>query len=100
MGTMSRNDAEKLVGKKTALPGAGKEPGPNWTPSAASAPSGRNGVGALPADPVRNPKAIIADRENKAGMACGGKVKKMATGGIIRGAGAATKGKRFNNGIC
>lgn len=29
-------------------------------------------------------------------MACGGKVKGMKTGGIVRGTGAATKGKNFS----
>lgn len=97
---MNRSDAEKLVGKKTPLPGAGQAPGPNWDAKApagaASAP--KSGIGALPADPLRSPKAITADREKKAGMACGGKVKKYAGGGIVRGAGAAVKGKRFTRG--
>jgi len=96
---MDRDQAEKMVGKKTPLPGAGKPAGANWAPKpAASAPSDKTGIGGLPADPLRNPKAIIADREKKAGLACGGKVKKMATGGLVRGAGAAVKGKRFSSG--
>lgn len=96
---MDRDQAEKMVGKRTPLPGAGKPAGENWAPKAASAPdTGKSGIGALPADPLRNPKAILADREKKAGLACGGKVKKMATGGLVRGAGAAVKGKRFSSG--
>lgn len=94
---MNRDQAEKMVGKKTPLPGAGQAPGPNWAAKpAAAASSAKSGIGALPADPVRSPKAIIADREKKAGMACGGKVKKYAKGGTIKGAGAATRGKKFN----
>lgn len=96
---MNRSDAEKLIGKKTPLPGAGDAPGPNWTPKpSAPASAPKSGVGALPADPLRSPKAVVADREKKAGMACGGKVKKYAGGGIVRGAGAAVKGKRFTCG--
>jgi len=34
----------------------------------------------------------------KKGMACGGKVRGKAAGGIMRGTGAAVKGKRFSNG--
>ena len=96
---MDRDQAEKLVGKKTPLPGAGQPAGANWAPKSAPAPStDKTGIGSLPADPLRNPKAIVADREKKAGMACGGKVKKMASGGLVRGAGAAVKGKRFTSG--
>ena len=32
----------------------------------------------------------------KKGMKCGGKVKGKAAGGVMRGAGAAVKGKRFS----
>lgn len=32
----------------------------------------------------------------KMGMKCGGKVKKMAAGGSVRGTGCATKGKKFS----
>lgn len=94
---MDRSQAEKMVGKRTPLPGAGKPAGQNWAPKPEpAASSGKSGIGALPADYMRNPKAIIADREKKAGLACGGKVKKHAQGGLIKGAGAATRGKKFN----
>lgn len=94
---MNRDQAEKMVGKKTPLPGSGQAPGANWAPKpSAAASSSKRGIAALPADPVRSPKAIIADREKKAGLACGGKVKKHAQGGLIKGAGAATRGKKFN----
>ena len=96
---MDRDQAEKLVGKRTPLPGAGQPAGANWAPKGAASPSSnKSDIAALPADPVRSPKAIIADREKKAGMACGGKVKKMASGGLVRGTGAAVKGKRFSSG--
>lgn len=94
---MNRDQAEKMVGKKTPLPGSGQAPGANWAPKpSAAASSAKTGIAALPADPVRSPKAIIADREKKAGLACGGKVKKHAKGGLIKGAGAAIRGKKFN----
>jgi len=35
------------------------------------------------------------DKKQAPGMKCGGKVKKMAEGGIVRGTGCATKGKKF-----
>lgn len=90
MGKMDRDQAEKMVGKKTPLPGAGQPAGPNWAPKpAAAASSGKSGIGALPANPVTNPRAILDDREKKAGM---------AKGGLVRGAGAAVKGKRFTCG--
>lgn len=87
---MDRNQAEKMVGKRTPLPGAGKPAGPNWTPKPAeAASSGKSGIGALPANPVTKPRAILDDREKKAGL---------AKGGLVRGAGAAVKGKRFTRG--
>lgn len=101
---MDRKDAEKLLGKKTSLPGAGQPPGANWTPKApapaASAPA-KSGIAALPADPLRNPKAVLGAREKDAGLACGGKVKKyakggMVKGGMVKGAGSATRGKKFS----
>lgn len=37
------------------------------------------------------------DKKQMPGMKSGGKVKRMATGGMVqRGAGAAVKGKKFN----
>jgi|GEM_PF-1267750 len=53
--------------------------------------TGPDGVAALPADPVRNPRAIVDDRARKAGAyAEGGKVK-CADGGQVKG--GAVKGK-------
>lgn len=50
---------------------------------------------------VTNPKRVIEKRLEKAesGMKCGGKVKKMAAGGTVRGTGCATKGTGFK-GVC
>lgn len=89
----TREEMMKKLGKRDPLPGAGKAPGPNWSPrgEAMSAPA-RSGIGALPADYLRNPRAIQKDREEKAGLKCGGMVKKKA-GGMVRGCGVAVKGK-------
>lgn len=35
------------------------------------------------------------DKKQFPGMKCGGKVKRMAEGGMVRGTGCATKGKKF-----
>ena len=43
-------------------------------------PQGRSGVGALPADPLRNPGAILRDREQRANYAAGGPVHGEAPG--------------------
>jgi hypothetical protein len=43
-------------------------------------PAQRSGVGALPADPLRNPGAILRDREKRAGYAAGGPVHGEAPG--------------------
>lgn len=49
-----------------------------------------------------NPMKQVAKKEVKAhekqmhGMKCGGKVKKYAAGGSVRGTGCATKGKKFS----
>ena len=84
----------KLLGKREALPGGDKQLSPQMTPKppadAASAPT-------PPTADFRgltNPKRIIEDRLSKAeqGMKCGGKVKKMASGGSVRGTGCAVKG--------
>jgi hypothetical protein len=40
-----------------------------------------------------NPRAVLAKREKDAGLACGGKVRKMAAGGKVRGQGCATRTK-------
>jgi hypothetical protein len=78
-----------MVGRKFPIPGGPKQQGPNMLPRApaetASAPS--KGVNFL------NPRAVNAKREKEAGMACGGKVKRYASGGKVRGCGVAMKGK-------
>jgi hypothetical protein len=42
-------------------------------------------------------KEESADKKQFPGMKCGGKVKKMASGGMVRGGGAAVKGKKFDD---
>lgn len=90
------NDAEymakrkALVGKRFPLPGGPKQQGPNFLPKKADD---------APAAPAKkqanflNPKSVNVEREKEAGLACGGKVRKMASGGKVRGCGIATKGK-------
>lgn len=99
MPKMTREEAEKMVGKRTARSGEDKSSGPNWQRRAMDAVvRERSGVGALPADPLRNPGAILEDRLKKAGAySGGGSVKKYSGGGMVmRGTGAATKGKKFS----
>lgn len=45
-------------------------------------------------------EAFDAKQAKAAGYKCGGKVKKMATGGSVRGTGAAQRGIGFKNGSC
>ena len=40
------------------------------------------------------------DKLQAKGMKCGGKVKKMVSGGKVRGAGAAQRGTGFKSGQC
>lgn len=41
-------------------------------------------------------KEVKAHEKTMHGMKCGGKVKKYASGGAVRGTGCATKGKNFS----
>ena len=69
----SRAEAEKLVGKRTALPGGKKQLSPNFAPKKGS-------DGPSSASPKRenflNPKQTLARREKEAGLKCGGKVRR------------------------
>jgi hypothetical protein len=79
-----------LIGKKFPVPGGTKQQGPNFLPKKpedAPAEPSKKGVNFL------NPKAVNAKREEDAGLACGGKVRKMAAGGKVRGQGCATRTK-------
>ena len=79
-----------LIGKRFPVPGGPKQQGPNFLPrkpEEAPAESPKKGVNFL------NPKAVAAKREEDAGLACGGKVRKMAAGGKVRGQGCATRTK-------
>ncbi len=92
MAKPTREEAEALLGKRTTLPGGPKNRGTNFDlprRSAAAEESAADFRG------VTNPKRIIEDRLRKAeaGMACGGKVKKYASGGSVRGCGIASKGR-------
>lgn len=92
MSKLSEEALSKLIGKRSPLPGEGKAPGPNWTPKGEEkkAPSG-----SVERENFLNPKAPLKRREEAAGLKCGGKVKKMAGGGAVRGVGCATKGTGF-----
>ncbi len=63
-------------------------PVPPSAPSANAPEAPKKGVNFL------NPRAVNADREQKAGLACGGKVRKMAAGGKVRGEGCAVRSKK------
>lgn len=79
-----------LIGKRFPVPGGPKQQGPNFLPRKpddAPVESSKKGVNFL------NPKAVNKDREEKVGLACGGKVRKMAAGGKVRGQGCATRTK-------
>jgi hypothetical protein len=94
MGKLSEAELAKLIGKRTPRRGEGQPPGPNWTPkSEEKTPSSSS------PEPVNffNPKAVTERRLRDAekGMKCGGKVKKMAGGGAVRGSGCASKGTGF-----
>ena len=69
----SREEAENLVGKRTALRGGSKQLSPNFVPKKAS-------DGASSASPKRenflNPKQTLDRREKEAGLKCGGKVRR------------------------
>ncbi len=92
------NDEEKylaarkaMIGRKFPLPGGPKQQGPNFLPRKADE---------APPAPVKkqanflNPKSVNAEREKDAGLACGGKVRKMASGGKVRGQGCASRTKK------
>lgn len=79
-----------LIGKRFPLPGGDKQQGGNFLPKKAE--------DAAPAEKKKeinflNPKAVMAQREKDGGLACGGKVRKMAAGGKVRGQGCATRTK-------
>lgn len=68
----SREEAERLVGKRTALPGGSKQQGGNFVPKkaeAASSPSPKR-------ENFLNPREVLARREKEAGLKRGGKVRK------------------------
>ncbi len=89
----SPEEARKMIGTRTQLPGGPKQQGPNFIARPMPAP-------AAPTKPPRenflNPREVNARRMKEAGLKCGGKVKKYAEGGSVRGTGCATKGKKFS----
>lgn len=91
MARPTREEAEALLGKRTALPGGPKNRGTNFDlPKLTSTKE----EPAADFRGVTNPRRVIDDRLKKAevGMACGGKVKRYASGGSVRGCGIASKG--------
>jgi len=82
----------KLLGKRTPLPGGDKQLSPQMTPQPPAEPASAASAPIADFRGVTNPKRVLADREAAAGLKCGGKVKKMASGGSVRGTGCATKG--------
>ena len=86
---LSEAALKKLLGTTTSLP-SGK--GANWDRK--EPPSTAKDTKIDPAE-IRNPKLTLERRERESGMKCGGKVRKMAAGGSVRGVGCATKGTKF-----
>jgi len=90
MTKLSRAEMEAKIGTREPLPGGDKQRSPQLIPKPAKAeedpPPVMNFRG------LTNPKRVLQDREKAAGLKCGGKVKKMAGGGSVRGGGCATKG--------
>lgn len=81
MAKLSREEAERMVGKRTPLPGSGNKPGPNWEKKKEEyRPTTDGSLG----DPL-GLKKNLKDRE-----------KGYAVGGKVRGCGAAKKGKNFS----
>ena len=76
-GSPARRPFEPVVGTRAPVPSGG---GGGLSREAVAAaqnppappPPARTGIGALPADPLRNPRAIQAAREKAAGLADGG----------------------------
>lgn len=89
--TLSEEAIRRKLGTREPVRGAGQRPGPNWerkeTPSKQEPQADFSGV--------LNPKRVIERRERESGMKCGGKVRKMAVGGSVRGVGCASKGTKF-----
>ena len=93
--TLSEEAIRRKLGTREPVRGAGQRPGPNWerkeTPSKQEPQADFSGV--------LNPKRVIEKRREKAeeaaGLKCGGKVRKMAAGGSVRGVGCASKGTKF-----
>ena len=81
MGKMSREEAEKMLGKRTPLPGAGEKAGPNWEKKKEEyRPTSGGSLG----DPL-GLKKTLKDRE-----------KGYTAGGKVRGCGIAKRGKNFS----
>ena len=79
---MGKADSDKLKDRDVKPPSESAS-----APSPAKKPDRENFL---------NPKQVNDRRMREAGLACGGKVKKYAKGGSVRGTGCATKGKGFS----
>lgn len=85
MAKMTRDEAEKMVGKRTPLPSQKGAGGLNDLPKTKTPPPKDSRMGNL-ADPLGLKKSM-RDREAAAGL---------KAGGMVRGTGCATKGKKFS----
>ncbi len=86
----SRAEMEAKLGTREPLPGGDKQRSPQMVPKAPK--PAEDDAPAMNFRGLTNPKRVLQDREKAAGLKCGGKVKKMAGGGSVRGGGCATKG--------
>lgn len=109
-GSPARRPFEPVVGTRSPLPSGG---GGGLSREAVAAaqnppappPPAPSGIGALPADPLRNPRAIQAAREKAAGLADGGtylddgynanryQQSQLRDGGRVNGPGGRTEDK-------
>ena len=86
--TLSEEALRKKLGTREPIRGAEQRPGPNWERKAPVQEEKQR------VSPI-NLKKALRDREEAAGLKCGGKVRRMAAGGSVRGVGCATKGTKF-----
>lgn len=94
MSKMTEAELKKMLGKRTPLPGGDKQLSPQMKPKGAETPASAPTKPIADFSGLTNPKRVINKRleEAEKGMKCGGKVKRMASGGSVRGSGCATKG--------
>ena len=90
METLTQEIWRKLRGKPRP-PEADELPPPKATKPAAAAPAQPPGKKTA-FEVAKDPQSVLERRMKEQGLKCGGKVKKMASGGAVRGGGCVVKG--------